>query len=120
MISPVALNAADCSGGKARKFRPSARGYSDQSDMIRAVGAPARAASTQIETLAWHQEFGNARNRLADPACLIRGELANAEAVALRIVAAIKPRQGYAVGIPHDVALGIFPDQDPRWLETAA
>jgi hypothetical protein len=38
----------------------------------------------------------------------------------LRVVAAIEPREGHAVGVPDHVALGILPDQGPGGLETTA
>lgn len=66
------------------------------------------------------QEFGDARDRVADPTRLIRRELADAEAVALRVIAAIEPRKGHAVGVPDHITLGVFPDQRPGRLETAA
>ena len=46
--------------------------------------------------------------------------LLDAEAVALRVITAIEPCQGHAVGVLDHVALGIFPDQRPGRLETAA
>jgi hypothetical protein len=33
---------------------------------------------------------------------------------------AIEPREGHAIGVPDHIALGIFPDQGPGWLEMAA
>jgi hypothetical protein len=38
---------------------------------LRPVGSPVRSAATRMKGLARHQEFGNARDRLADPARLI-------------------------------------------------
>src|SRR6516165_7774144 len=43
-----------------------------QRNMVWPVGAPAGSAATRIEALARHHEFGNARDRLADAARLIR------------------------------------------------
>ncbi len=57
-------------------------------------------------------------------ACPIRraggGERGGAEAVAAGAVATEQPGDGNAIGVLHDVTLGILPDQDPRRRKTAA
>jgi hypothetical protein len=46
-------------------------------------------------------------------------ELAGADAVTLRVVAAKQPRHRHATSVLDGVALGILPDQAPGRLETA-
>src|SRR5258708_35468179 len=42
-----------------------------KSDAVGAISAPARSATAGIEALALHHEFGDARDRLADPPRLV-------------------------------------------------
>lgn len=73
-----------------------------------------------MKALPLHHEFRDARYGLSDPSSLVGRELGDAEAVALAVVVAIDPSQRHAIGIPHHVAFGILPDEDPRRLKTAA
>ena len=91
-----------------------------KSDLVGAISALARSATPGIEALALHHEFGDARDRLADPARLVRRQLSYAEAVALCVITAIEPSQGHAVSVLDHVALGIFPYQRPGRLNTTA
>ena len=65
-----------------------------------------------------HHEFRNAADGFADSARFLGGELAGADTVTLRVVAAKKPGHRHAAGVLDGVALGILPDQGPGWLET--
>src|SRR5450432_1515660 len=90
-----------------------------QGDMIGPVGSPAWPSSARVKALTLRHELGDAADSLSDPARFFRRELAGAEAVTLRVVAAIQPGHGHTVGVLDGVALGILPDQGPGRLETA-
>lgn len=90
-----------------------------QGDVIGPIGAQTWPASTRMEALALHHEFGNAADGLADPPCFLGGEFAGAKTVSLPLVAAIEPCHRHTVGVPNGVALRILPDQRPGRLETA-
>ena len=91
-----------------------------KSDMIGPVGTPASAVAPRMKVLARHQEFGDARDRLADPPCLVGCQFGHAKTVALRVITKIDPCERHAVGIPYLITLGIFPDERPRRVKTTA
>ena len=44
-------------------------------------------------------------------------QLADAKAVSLSVIATKNPCERYAIGVPHHVTLGIFPNEGPGRLD---